>query len=466
MAGIKEIGVHLPYYRLSRKAIGEAWSARGGAGFRRVANFDEDSFTMAIEAGFKCLKDNSRERINGLFFASTTSPYWEKQCAGAAAGVLDLGPEIRTCDFGGSPRSSTNAFLCAADASRAGLGDVLVISGDCRPATPRSPLEGAFGDAGAAMVVGESDTICDIVDTYTIWNDIIDIWRRDKDQYVKTWEDRYIIQMGYEKDIERSVKGILEKNGLTPENIDRLVLFGPDSRTHGRMVKRLGFKPEQAQNPLVDDIGNTGSPHAFIMLASCLKEAKAGQKILWVNFGSGSDAILLEVKNGVESKRDALANMLVLDKGEELTYQKYLAFRNFVETPQELVRMFPSASVMWRTRKWAASLHGSRCKTCGTIAFPVQRVCYQCRSKDNFEEVRLSERKGKVFTFSLDNLAGGPNPPTIQTLVETEGGARIYCLMTDCNPHEIKIGTEVEMTYRLFHEEGGFYNYYWKCRPI
>jgi uncharacterized OB-fold protein len=80
--------------------------------------------------------------------------------------------------------------------------------------------------------------------------------------------------------------------------------------------------------------------------------------------------------------------------------------------------------------------------------------------------VRLSDKKGKVFTYSLDNLAGGVDPPTVQTIVESEeGGARIYCLMTDCNPKEVNVGLPVEMTFRRFHREGGFYNYFWKCRP-
>lgn len=466
MVGIKEIAVHLPYYRLTKEAIGSAWGAKGGTGERRVANFDEDSITMAIEAGFKCLKQNGRDHIKGLYFASTTAPYWEKQCSGICAGVLDLPPDIRTSDFGGSTRSGTNAILSAVDAVKGGLGDVLVLTADCRPALPRSNLESLFGDAGAAILLGDSDVICDFRDSYSIWDDITDVWRMDKDDFVKTWEDRFVVQMGYEKNLERSVKTILERNNLKAEDIDKVVFYGPDSRSHKRMIRRLGFKPEQVQDSLLDKIGNTGSPQVLIMLAAALSDAKPGHKIIWANFGSGSDAFLLEVTAEIEKRDISLTNVLPLDVGEELSYQKYLAFRGFVQTPQELVRLFPSASVMWRTRNWVSSLHGSKCNRCGTITFPVQRVCYSCKAKDDFEEVRLSDKKGKVFSYSLDNLAGGPNPPTIQTIVETEGGARIYCLMTDCNPKEIEIGVPVEMTLRLFHEEGGFYNYYWKCRPV
>ncbi|MGB8706464.1 MAG: zinc ribbon domain-containing protein, partial [Dehalococcoidia bacterium] len=129
---------------------------------------------------------------------------------------------------------------------------------------------------------------------------------------------------------------------------------------------------------------------------------------------------------------------------------------------------FPSASVSWRERNWSIRFHGSKCKSCGLVTFPIQRVCYQCQSKDNYEEVRLSDKRGKVFTFSLDNLAGRSDDPVIpQIVIESElSNARIYCIMTDCDPKVIKIGMPVEMTFRRIYEGGGMYNYFWKCRPI
>ncbi|GAG19605.1 unnamed protein product [marine sediment metagenome] len=102
------------------------------------------------------------------------------------------------------------------------------------------------------------------------------------------------------------------------------------------------------------------------------------------------------------------------------------------------------------------------------ITFPIQRVCYNCQAKDNYDEVRLSDKRGKVFTFSLDNLAGRSDDPLIpQTVIESElENTRIYCVMTDFDPKEIKIDMPVEMTFRRFYEGTGMYIYFWKCRPI
>lgn len=44
MSGILSYGAYVPYYRLTRKAIG------GGRGERAVASYDEDAVSMAVEA--------------------------------------------------------------------------------------------------------------------------------------------------------------------------------------------------------------------------------------------------------------------------------------------------------------------------------------------------------------------------------------------------------------------------------
>jgi uncharacterized OB-fold protein len=54
-----------------------------------------------------------------------------------------------------------------------------------------------------------------------------------------------------------------------------------------------------------------------------------------------------------------------------------------------------------------------------------------------------------------------------QIVIESElDNTRIYCMMTDCEPREIKIGMPVEMAFRRLYEGAGMYNYFWKCRPV
>jgi uncharacterized OB-fold protein len=80
----------------------------------------------------------------------------------------------------------------------------------------------------------------------------------------------------------------------------------------------------------------------------------------------------------------------------------------------------------------------------------------------------LSDQSGEVFTFSLDNLAGRSDDPiVVQTVAELgKEKTRFYCLMTDFDATKVRIGMQVELTFRKIYEGAGFYNYFWKCRPV
>lgn len=101
MVGITSYGAYIPYYRLSRGDIGKMWGEVGGRGERSVANFDEDSVTMAVAAGMDCLTGIDPKEIDCLYFASATAPYNEKQSATIVATALDFRKEVFTADFSG-----------------------------------------------------------------------------------------------------------------------------------------------------------------------------------------------------------------------------------------------------------------------------------------------------------------------------------------------------------------------------
>ena len=69
MVGIVRFGAYVPLHRLGKETDG--WTT---AGERATANFDEDSITMAVAAALDCLEGVDRKRVDGVFFASTSSP--------------------------------------------------------------------------------------------------------------------------------------------------------------------------------------------------------------------------------------------------------------------------------------------------------------------------------------------------------------------------------------------------------
>jgi uncharacterized OB-fold protein len=85
----------------------------------------------------------------------------------------------------------------------------------------------------------------------------------------------------------------------------------------------------------------------------------------------------------------------------------------------------------------------------------------------------LSDKLGKVFTFSLDNVSSNIDSPAVIAVVDFDGGGRMECFMTDHMVKEVKIsqdqmtiGMDVEMTFRRLFEREEIINYFWKARPL
>ena len=106
--GIKSYGAYLPKYMLPRELIAKAWDFPSVPGTKAVAMADEDSLTMSVEAGLNCLIGFDPKTVDGLFFASTTQVYTEKDSASLIATILDMREDIITADFTDSLRSFRN----------------------------------------------------------------------------------------------------------------------------------------------------------------------------------------------------------------------------------------------------------------------------------------------------------------------------------------------------------------------
>ena len=161
MVGIVSYGVYVPFWRLDLEVLDG-----GLSGERAIANFDEDSLTMGVAAGINCLNDIDRSTVDGLFFATTTSPYKEKQISVIAATALDLREDILTADLANSLRAGTTALKAAIDAVKAGSARrVMVIAADLRLPIPGSEFEGLLGDGAVAFIIGDENVKVSIKDS-------------------------------------------------------------------------------------------------------------------------------------------------------------------------------------------------------------------------------------------------------------------------------------------------------------
>jgi len=477
MAGITSYGAYIPQQRISRKTISSAtgWSTSAASlpGEKAVANYDEDSLTMAVAAAIDCLDELDRGSIDSLYFATTTPPYRERQNAGIIATTLDLRSDIRTCDFSDSLKAGTGALLAAHDAVKAGSEqNVMVCASDSRLGKAGSPQEVMFGEGAAALLLGNEDVIASLEGSYSLSYDFMDQWRADGDKFNRMWEDRWIRDQAYTKFIPEAISGLLQKYGLEVGDFAKVVYPCIYLREHGAIAKRLQLDPAQIQQEMLTTVGDTGAAHPLMMLVAALEDAKPGDKILVASYGNGSDALFFHVTDQIEKVRDRRGIKKHLESKKELTsYERYSSFRDII--PMEMGfrgEVGPSlVSMMWRERKTILALCGARCQRCGTPQYPYQRVCVKpdCGAIDEMEEYRFSDKKGKLFSYTSDSLAFSASPPEMYGVVEFDGGGRFVFNITDCEPDSLRVDMPVEMSFRRKYVDNarGIHGYFWKAMP-
>lgn len=466
MTGIISFGAYVPLHRLGPETKGWGFPFEKAVGY-----YDEDSLTMAVAASLDCLAGGDRSAVGGVYFASTTAPYREKLAATTAALACDLRNDILTVDFANSLRAGTTALRTALDTIKAGSAkSLLVAASDCgRLGQPRDSFDQNGGDGAAAFLLGDGDELATVEAADSLSNEMLDVWRIDGGKYVRSWEDRFIMEEGYFKILPAAVAGFLKKQRLEPKDISKAVFYAPDKRRHADMAKKLGFAPAQVQDPLFGKMGNTGAAFCLMLLVAALEDAKPGDTLLVASYGNGVDVLLLKVTDRIGTRagrcglRQHIARKLMVPD-----YEAYLGFRHNPPEGNYYPPVRPSASAAWRDRDAIFRLFAGKCRSCGTVQYPPQRVCGRCRAKDSMDPVRLSDRKAKIFTYTLDNLAQIPafDLPMVDSIIDFEGGGRGCFQMTDREPREIRVGLDVEMTFRKLHTAFEIHNYYWKCRPV
>ena len=481
MIGLCSYGGYIPHYRLNRGLIFGAmgWmnpaTIANARGEKAVANFDEDSITLAVSAGRAALQDVAPATVESLYFASSTLPYKERLNAAIMAPALGLKDQIRAADFTASLKSGTTALLAALDSvSSDNPRKVLVTAADCRLGKPASPQEMLFGDAAAAFVVGGENVVAEYKGSYSVTYDFGDHFRGANSQFDNQWEDRWIRDLGLDQFIPEVVTGLLEKTGLQMTDFSKVIYPCIYPAARRGIAKKLGITPEMDLDNLQLEVGESGTPHALVMLAKALEDAKPGDKLMVISFGSGCDAICFEVTENIAKLQNGKAlSASLADKAELDNYNKMLVWRQIMPADfgkRKEVDHWTRYSAMWRNRKLMLGLEGGKCTQCGTAQIPAQDICVnpECDALHTQEPYSFADRTGHILSFTADNLAASVNPPAVYGQVEFEGGGKFMFDFTDCNLDEVVTEKPVTMSFRrkYYDEKRDISGYFWKAVPV
>jgi hydroxymethylglutaryl-CoA synthase len=467
MTGILGYGVYVPYYRLERKAIGDAQGVSAGRGTRAVASYDEDTTSMGVEAGRSALRGARGVTPAAVYFATADPGYLDKTNATAIHAALDLPPSAAAYDMAGSVRSGMGALRAALDSAR----PTLAVLSDLRTGLPAGADERDGGDAAAAFLCGPGSAaeppIAELVAWASTSAEFLDRWRRPGDRFSRQWEERFG-EHAYAPLGERAVAAALEAAGMAPGDVAHLVVAGP----HGRAVKRaaaaVGAKPEAVADDLLAAVGNTGTAHAGLLLADALDRAEPGQTIVMISLADGADVAVWRTTAALPSGRAAVPVARQSKGGARIGYTTFLTWRGFLdrEPPRRPDPQRPAAPPAFRSEDWKFAFTGSRCAACGARHLPPQRVCVKCHAVDQMTRERLSDVPATIATFTVDRLAYSLSPPVVVGVIDFDGGGRFQCELTDVDPAAVKIGDRVEMTFRRLFTAEGVHNYFWKARPL
>ena len=184
----------------------------------------------------------------------------------------------------------------------------MVVMSDCRLGAAAGPYEAGFGDGAAAFLLGSQNIIAELLGDYSVSVDFHDLWRSEDDRFVRSWEERFCITQGYDKFTAQAARGVMEKTGLSPGDLAKIVLYGATPRYQAALAGKLGFTPDQIQDSMYETVGNTGVASAPMMLVAALEEATPGDRILFVSYGEGSDAMIFRVTESIKESGSPSGN--------------------------------------------------------------------------------------------------------------------------------------------------------------
>ncbi len=479
MVGITAYGGYVPRLRLQRQAMVEAngWFNSAlkahGKGERAMCNWDEDALTMAVEAGRDCLAGERPEDLKGVFLASTTLPFGDRQNSSVLTTALGLGQNLMTLDITSSQRAGTSGLITALNAVQGLGGQAIFIASEHRRTKAAAALELMSGDGAASLMLGTDGVLAEFVGAHQEAVDFVDHYRGQNESFDYGWEERWIRDEGYMKIVPSALEGLFQATGITADDVDHFVMPGTIRNLGALMSRRTGIKTDAVRDNLAAVTGDAGAAHALVMLVQTLQEAEPGQNIVVVGFGQGADAILFRTTDALKAlpPRQGIKGYLARRK-EETNYAKFQSFNDIVEMDQGLrseVDKQTALSSLFRNKEMLIGMMGGKCAKCGTVQFPKSNVCVNpnCGEFHSQDDHSFADTAATVQSWTADGLTYSLDPPQHFGMVVFAEGGRLMADLTDVDVGGVEVGMQIRMMFRVKEHDNqrGFTKYFWKAAP-
>ncbi len=335
--GLVGYGAYVPRYRLPASEVARVWTEGASAlpiKEKAVPGLDEDVATMSIEAARNALARAAIDptQIRAVWVGSESHPYAVKPTSTIVAEAIGAVPNTQAADWQFACKAGTEAVQAAIGFIGSGMARyALAIGMDTAQGRPGDALEYTAGAGGAAFLLGPADEALAVFEgSYSYVTDTPDFWRRQYEKYPEHGQ-RFTGEPAYFKHITAAGQTLMDLTGTRPSDYRYAVFHQPNVKFPQRAAKTLGFGDEQIKTGLlVGVIGNTYAGSAMIGLTAVLDEARPGDRILLVSFGSGagSDAFALRVTDLIaERQARAPKTQAYIARRTVIDYATYARYR-------------------------------------------------------------------------------------------------------------------------------------------
>ena len=350
-----------------------------------------------------------------VFLASTSLPYVEKQTASLVAVAADLRSDIVTIDVahslraatpGPSPRRSMASPPAPSERPRHRH----------RPA-PRRPRLGRRSSTAATPPWRSSSAPASPSSPSPpgprLANDILDVWRSDGDRLLAaTPEEHFRYEEGYLHAVSSAAPRPSPRRPAarpsatrapssarpTPAATARQPAASASSRTASCRCPPAPGAPAPPWPSSSSPRPSRPPPPATNSSSSTTATAP-----------TPSPSRLARPRGRPRRQTPPLGQLARTTPVED--YYDFLRWRGLGPVSANGARVAPAPHALCREQDEVLRFHGMRCRACGMVQYPAQRVCVRCQAEDQAEPVRMADGGATLFSYSMDYVAATPRHP-------------------------------------------------------